>query len=93
MWRSCSRSPTPDGDTAALHGRARRRARRFRELYAEAEAIAQSSVTAAKRRKGQAAQAGAPAPPTLRVRIARRVPKRYRKRAVRALRRLRGSRS
>jgi hypothetical protein len=53
----------------------------YAALYAEAEAIAQSSVTAAKRRP-RAAAGGAP--PSLRVRVARRVPKRLRRR-LRAL--------
>jgi hypothetical protein len=64
----------------------------FGELYAEAEAIAQSSVTAAKRR-AKSEHKPPPAAPSLRVRLTRRVPKRYRKRARRALRRLRGSRT
>jgi hypothetical protein len=54
-------------------------------LYAEAEAISQSSVTAAKPRKGRAAQP----PPSLRVRVARRVPVRYRRRLRRMYRALR----
>jgi hypothetical protein len=45
-------------------------------LYAEAEAIAQSSVTAAKPRRKRAKEP----PPSLRVRLARRVPVRYRRR-------------
>jgi hypothetical protein len=49
-------------------------------LYAEAEAIAQSSVTAVKRRRS----GDAGPPPSLRVRVARRVPKRWRRR-LRAL--------
>jgi hypothetical protein len=54
----------------------------YRALYAEAEAIAQSSVTAVKPRK-RAKRAPAPPPPGLagvRVRIARRIPARHRKR-------------
>jgi hypothetical protein len=55
-------------------------------LYGEAEAIAQSSVVAARpRRSKQAKPAPAPAP-TLYVRLARRVPARYRKRVRRLLR-------
>jgi hypothetical protein len=49
----------------------------YAALYAEAEAIAQSSVTAVKPRKRAAAQA---ARPTLYVRVARRIPVRWRKR-------------
>ena len=55
----------------------------YDELYGEAEAIAQSSVTAVRpRRKQQAAQDG---PASLRVRVARRIPARYRRRIRSAL--------
>ena len=47
---------------------------RYDALYAEAEAISQSSVTAVRPRKRKAPPAPA-APPSLRVRLARRVPK------------------
>ena len=64
----------------------------FHELYAEAEAIAQSSVTAAKRQGGAAKRPKqAPAPPTVRVRIARRIPAPYRRRIRRAVGSLRRS--
>jgi hypothetical protein len=93
VWEQLQPLAGADGDTAALHGSLDEAHDAFRALYSEAEAIAQSSVTAAKRRAARSAQP-APAPvPTLRVRLARRVPKRYRKRARQALRRLRGSRS
>ena len=82
----------PGGDTAAAHASLDAARTSFGELYAEAEAIAQSSVTAAKRH-ARSTPKPPPAPPSLRVRLARRVPKRYRRRARRALRRLRGSRS
>ena len=49
-------------------------------MYGEAEAIAQSSVTAAKPRRRRKEPA-----PSLRVRIARRIPKRYRRRIREAL--------
>jgi len=52
----------------------------FAALHAEAEAIAQSSITAAKRRP----RAAAAPPPSLGVRVARRVPRRWRRR-LRAL--------
>jgi hypothetical protein len=61
-------------------------------------AIAQSSVTAARPRKRQAGAGAGPkpqaasAPPSLRVRVARRIPKRYRRRVREALRRLPGKR-
>jgi hypothetical protein len=60
----------------------------YAALYAEAESIAQTSVHAVRprRREGADAQAG---PPSLRVRVARRVPVRYRRSIRRALGRLR----
>jgi hypothetical protein len=60
-------------------------------LYGEAEAISQSSVTAAKPRKKAPKPGSAPKPPpSLKVRLARRIPARHRKRirgAIRSLRR------
>jgi hypothetical protein len=66
---------------------------RYQQLYAEAEAIAQSSVTAAKRRRGPARKppAAPPPPASLRVRVARRVPVRYRRAIKRAVGRVRGA--
>jgi hypothetical protein len=55
-------------------------------LYAESEAIAQSSILAARPRRKPAAQPAPAQPPTLYVRLARRVPARYRKRVRRLLR-------
>ena len=56
----------------------------FERLHAEAEAIAQSTITAAKRgSKRRRAQPAAP--PSLRVRVARRIPKRFRRRIRRLL--------
>lgn len=60
------------------------------ELYAEAESIAQTSVHAVRPRRQEAPPAP-PAPPSLRVRLARQVPVRYRRRVRRALGRLRGA--
>jgi hypothetical protein len=60
----------------------------YRALYAEAEAIAQSSVTAVKPRPRRAARTPAPPPPGLaglRVRLARRIPARHRERLKRLL--------
>jgi len=92
VWSQLQPLGDADGDLPALHRTLDEAHEAFRSLYSEAEAITQSSVTAAKRAAKRAPAAPAPAP-TLRVRIARRVPKRYRKRARRALRRLRGGRS
>jgi hypothetical protein len=59
----------------------------YAALYADAEAIAQSSVTAAKRRPAARSRAR----PSLRARLARRVPVRYRRRLRRAMRSVRRS--
>ena len=64
------------GDQAALD--ADRAA--YAELYGEAEAIAQCSIMAARPIRRAPAAAAPKAPPTLRVRIARRIPAPYRKR-------------
>jgi hypothetical protein len=53
----------------------------YARLYADAEAIAQCSVIAARGRRKQPGAPKAPAtPPTLRVRLARRIPAPYRRR-------------
>jgi hypothetical protein len=91
VWEALQPLASGDGDAAtlsaldALHSE-------YLELYAEAEAIAQSSITAVKRRAPAAAKAP-PAPPPLRVRLARRVPARYRRRLRGAVRSLRPRRS
>ena len=85
------------GDNPQTHATLDAAHRRYGALYAEAEAISQSSVTAAKPRKKQAkreprasAAATPKPPPSLKVRLARRIPARHRKRikgAIGALRR------
>jgi hypothetical protein len=77
VWESLLALCRPDADVAARLDDARRR---YEKLYRDAEAIAQSSVHAARHRRRKPA-----APPTLRVRIARRIPVGYRKRLKRAL--------
>jgi hypothetical protein len=79
VWARIQILARPGGDTEAVHGELDRARADYRTLYAEAEAIAQSSVMAARPRK----RPPAPAPASLRVRVARRIPKRVR----RALRR------
>jgi hypothetical protein len=59
----------------------------YAAFYSEAEAIAQSSVTAVKPRKPKAP----PAPPSLYVRVARKIPVRHRRRLKRFLTALRPS--
>lgn len=64
----------------------------FARMHAEAEAIVQSSVTAAKRAAKPQRKSGAPSPPpTVRVRVARRIPLRYRRRIRSAIGSLRRS--
>jgi hypothetical protein len=90
-WAELQPLAAPEGDAAPARAALDAVRDDFHALYGEAEAIAQSSITAAKRRpKARPAPA---APPSLRVRIARRVPARYRKRARRAFGALRGARS
>jgi hypothetical protein len=83
------------GDNAETHAALDAARERYGALYAEAEAIAQSSVTAVKPRKKAAKPKPAPAapksPPSLKVRIARRIPARHRKRVKGALGALRRS--
>jgi hypothetical protein len=74
------------GDAAAAQSALDPARSDYLTLYAEAEAIAQSSVNAAKRRGGgSGGKAGGPGAPSLRVRIARRVPARHRRRLRRML--------
>jgi hypothetical protein len=72
--------PLADGDFEGPRAALDTSHAEYDELYAEAEAIAQSSVTAVKPRK----RAAAGPPPNLKVRIARKIPPRYRKK-LRAL--------
>jgi hypothetical protein len=67
VWSEFQPLADQGGDTGELRATLDRSHREYNELYREAEAIAQSSVTAVKPRKK--------APPaTLRVRVARRIP-------------------
>jgi hypothetical protein len=88
VWQQLQPLADPGGDTPELHAKLDLARATYGELYREAEAIAQSSITAAKPRKAK--KPGAGEPPSLGTRIARRVPAPYRKRighAVRSLRR------
>jgi hypothetical protein len=89
VWEQVTALARPGGDTEAANAGLDAARAAFAELYAEAEAIAQSSVTAAKARRRR--RAPDPSPPSLRVRLARRVPVRYRRRLRRAVRSLRPS--
>jgi hypothetical protein len=86
VWGRLELLAAPDGDAAAVHEELDGMRAAYVALYDEAEAIAQSSVTAVKPRKGR----GAKRPASLRARVARSVPERYRghvRRMVGALRR------
>ena len=88
VWEQIQGLARPGGDAAAAYERLDAARDAYITLYAEAEAIAQSSVTAAKRgRKGGGTPA---APPTLRVKLLRRIPARHRRRLRSALQSLRG---
>jgi hypothetical protein len=84
-WERMQGLAAPGGDTDTAQAGLDAVRVSYVALYREAEAISQSSVTAAKPRRG----VRPPAPPTLRVRLARRVPVRYRRRLRRMYRALR----
>jgi hypothetical protein len=81
-WRELQRLAEPAGDEASVHTALDTLRESYAALYEEAEAISQSSVTAVKPRARKSA------PPTLRARLARRVPARFRKPLRRAARSL-----
>jgi hypothetical protein len=85
VWGRVQALAQPGGDTAAAAPALDEARAAYRALYAEAEAIAQSSVMAGRIRPKPAPRAPAPGPASLRVRVARRVPARYRRRLRRAL--------
>jgi hypothetical protein len=82
VWSRLHRLADGNGDEAGAHATLDHARAAYDRLYAEAESIAQSSVTAVKPRK--AAGRRPATPPSLRVRLARRVPERYRRRLRRA---------
>jgi hypothetical protein len=82
-WQQLQPLAQAGGDTPEVHAALDAARDDFRTLYREAEAVAQSSIGAARREGKRSARTPAPAP-SLRVRIARRIPKRHRRR-VRAL--------
>jgi len=90
-WQRLQPLAAAGGDTPEVRAALDEARASFQTLYAEAEQIAQSSITAAKPRRGDGSGRPAPAPPaSLRRRVARRVPIRYKRilrRAVRSLRR------
>jgi hypothetical protein len=94
VWGLLQPLADPGGDSPEVHRALDAAHAGFGSLYAEAEAISQSSVTAGKPRRKPKRQAPSnpPAPPSLKVRLARRVPAPYRRRLRRALRSVRRSR-
>lgn len=91
VWAHVQGLAGPGGDAPQAHERLDVARSAFTALYAEAEAIAQSTVTAAKRgRPKRAASNAQPPVATLRVRLMRRIPARYRRRVRTTLRSLRG---
>jgi hypothetical protein len=89
VWAELNLLAEPGADAAAVAARLDAARERYGAMHAEAEAIAQSAVTAVRPRRKKPAAAPAP-DPSLYVRLARRVPARYRRRlrpVVRALRR------
>jgi hypothetical protein len=89
VWGRLQRLADQDGDEDGARGGLDGARAAYDTLYREAEAIAQSSVTAVKPRRRAGARTAAP--PSLRVRLARRVPERYRRRLRRAAGSLRRS--
>jgi hypothetical protein len=92
VWAAVAPLAGPSGDTPEARATLDAAAAAYRGFYDEVEAIAYSSIAAARPRRGRPA-AGAPKPehapaPPLRVRLARRVPASYRRRVRRALRAL-----
>jgi hypothetical protein len=82
VWRRMQALAHDGGDTKAARPALDAARAAYVELYAEAEAIAQSSVMAARAaapRPPVGRGSTEPAPRSLRVRIARRIPKRYRR--------------
>jgi hypothetical protein len=77
VWGQLQLLAQPERDATAAQGALDTARSTFDDLYAQAEAIAQSSVTAIKPRRPKVKP---PPPPTLRARITHRVPKRYRTR-------------
>ena len=79
VWQQAQPLAEPGGDTPTVHKALDELRDEFRALYAETEAIAQSSIGAARREGKRSGRKKAP-PASLRVRVARKIPKRHRKR-------------
>jgi hypothetical protein len=84
VWAQVQALAQPGGDTAAAAPALDQARAAYHALYAQAEAIAQSTVIAGRIRRTAPARAATP-PTSLRARLTRRVPLRYRRRLRRAL--------
>jgi hypothetical protein len=69
VWQELQPLADPQGDTPELHAKLDEARAAYAKLYGEAEAIAHSTIAAAKPRKGKKPKP----PPPLRARLARRV--------------------
>ncbi len=83
VWEELLPLASPGGDDDEARARLDESRTEYASFYAEAEAVAQSSVTAVKPRRRQQQPQGAP--PNLYVRVARRIPARHRKRLRRLI--------
>jgi hypothetical protein len=94
VWERFESLAAPGGDTGERQAALDEARTAYGVLYAEAEAIAQSSIVAQKPRKGGADKPTAAAAPRpgLKVQLARRIPAPYRRRLRHAVSALRGSR-
>jgi hypothetical protein len=84
VWAQVQTLAQPGGDTAAAAPALDQARAAYHALYAQAEAIAQSTVIAGRIRRAAPARAATP-PASLRARVTRRIPLRYRRRLRRAL--------
>jgi hypothetical protein len=91
VWNALQPLADPGGDDATLHATLDDWRSAYAKLYDGAEAIAESSVRAVRRPRRRASpkpRRTPDVPPSLRVRLTRRVPARYRRRLRRAVGRL-----
>jgi len=82
VWEEFQPLASPGRDGEETRARLDASRSEYASFYAEAEAVAQSSVTAVKPRRRQQSQGP---PPNLYVRVARRIPARHRKRLRRLI--------
>jgi hypothetical protein len=80
VWDLLLQLAAEGGDTPAVRASLDAARERYLAMHAEAEAIAQSAIVAAKRRDGAGGPAAAPGAAPLKVRIARRIPRHHRRR-------------